>query len=70
MTINHGIKIKMSFAFIRTKIKLYTHTEDRTKGKRERGKKKDDNGFFRYFGAVEMSHGVCIWNWVRELFQT
>lgn len=45
-----------------------THTENITKGMRERGKKRDDNGFFIYFGAVEMSHKVCIWNWVTGVF--
>lgn len=45
MTINHAIKIKMLFAFIRTKIKLYTHRRY-NKGEEGMGKKKDDNGFF------------------------
>lgn len=67
MTTNHAIKIKMSFAFIRTKIKLYTHCRY-NKGEEGKGKK-DDNGFFIYFRAVEMSHEVCIWNWVTGLFQ-
>lgn len=35
----------MSFAFIRTKIKLYTHWRY-NKGEEGMGKKKDDNGFF------------------------
>jgi len=41
MTINHAIKIKMPFAFIRTKIKPYTlKTEQRGRGKEQ---EKDDD---------------------------
>lgn len=39
MTINHAIKIKMSFAFIRAKIKLYTHWRY-NKGEEGKGKKR------------------------------